>query len=104
MTKKITILIKEPDGPWHPAEVEDTLKTYQQIVGGYIEGFYTNYQGLHFFCNEEGKFREDCRPNIFCGDDLIAGTIFAVRSDDEGEFVSVSKEDIKILTAVRSEE
>ena len=94
MTKKITILIKEPGQAWHPAEVEDTLETYQKIVGGYIEGFFTNYRGLHFFCNEEGKLL-DLKPNIFCGDDLIVGTIFAVRSDDEGEFASVTQEDIE---------
>lgn len=98
MTRKITILIKEPGREWHPAEVEDTLETYQKIVGGYIEGFYTNYKGLHFFCNEEGKLRDDCKPNIICGNDLICGTIFAVRDDEEGEFAPITAEDILDLT------
>ena len=94
MTKKITIAIKEPAKAWRIAEVEDTLPTYQKIVGGYIEGFYTNYQGIHFFCNEEGKL-QGLAPNILCGNDEIVGTIFAVRDDGEGEFASLTAADIE---------
>ena len=97
MTKKITIGIKEPGQSWHFSEVEDTLNTYQRIVGGYIEGFYTNYLGLHFFCNEEGKFM-NLKPNLIAGGEVIVGTVFCVRSDDEGAFTSVTGEDIAVLS------
>lgn len=92
MTKKITIAIKEPAKAWHIADVEDALPTYQQIVGGYIECFRTSYNGICFFCNEEGKLL-DLEPNIVSGDDVICGTIFAVRSNEEGEFVSLNPAD-----------
>ena len=94
MTKKITIAVKEPAKAWRIVEAEDTLQTYQKIVGGYIEGFYTNYQGIHFFCNEEGKL-QGLAPNIMCGGDMIVGSIFAVRDDGEGEFASLTQEDIE---------
>lgn len=93
MTKRITIAIKEPGKAWRITETEDSLPAYQKIVGGYIEHFYTNRQGIDFFCNEEGKLL-GLEPNIpHCGD-VICGTIFAARSDDEGEMVSLNTADI----------
>ena len=90
---KITIAVKEPGEPWEIREVEDELKTYQDIVGGYIEEF-RKVKDVCFFCNEEGKLL-NLRPNIMVrGGDLIVGTIFAVKVDDEGEFVSLTDNDL----------
>ena len=90
---KLTIAVKEPGEPWKIREVEDELKTYQDIVGGYIEEFH-HVNGVHFFCNEEGKLL-NLKPNLMIGkDDLIVGTVFAVRCNDEGEFVSLTNNDL----------
>ncbi len=37
MANKIDILVVEPGVAPHPAQVEDTLEAFQQIVGGPIE-------------------------------------------------------------------
>ena len=90
--KKITILVKEPGKDWEVREVEDTLPTYQKIVGGYIEGAGTTSTGVHIFCNEEGKLR-GLEINWPFHGDVLVGTIFGVRSDDEGEFQSIFDDD-----------
>lgn len=94
--KTITIAVKEPGKEWTLREVEDTLPTYQKIVGGLIESFWMDKNGLIFFCNEEGKFL-DLKFNFRFFDDQIFGPVFAVRSDSEGEFCSVSEEDLQNL-------
>ena len=98
--KKITIAVKEPGKAWHTAEVEDALPTYQQIVGGYIEHF-KSIGMIAFFCNENGKFM-DLEPNIYVPElnDIVMGTIFAVRSDDAGEFISLTKEDEELFKGI----
>ena len=37
------------------------LKPMQEAVGGYVEGFYID--GLRAYCNEEGLYRGDLKPN-----------------------------------------
>lgn len=96
--KTIRIAVKEPQKKWTIREVEDALPTYQKIVGGYIEGFY-RAGGVNFFCNEEGKFK-DLKFNFKFFNDWIMGTVFAVRSDEEGEFVSIEDADIEICKNV----
>ena len=61
--KEITIGIKEPAKNWHIETVEDTLETYQEIVGGYIEHVGTSSMGIEFFANEEGKL-QGMAPNF----------------------------------------
>ena len=92
----ITILIKEPGCSWNVAEVEDDLEAYQAIVGGYIEGIATTKTGMHIFGNEEGKLLH-LKPNFMLHGDLIVGTVFAVRDDEEGNFVSVTEDDIDLF-------
>ena len=89
----LTIAIKEPGKAWEKREVEDTLKTYQDIVGGPIEHFHRSNNGVEYFCNEEGLLR-DLEPNVVVCGQTIVGTIFAVRSNEEGEFESLRDEDL----------
>ena len=96
--KTIRIAVKEPQKKWTIREVEDALPTYQKIVGGYIEGFY-RAKGVNFFCNEEGKFK-DLKFNFKFFSDWIMGTVFAVRSDEEGEFISIEDDDLEICKNV----
>lgn len=93
MTRQITVEIKDPGKPWHFREAEDTLPTYQQIVSGYIQLGYSTKSGILIFCNEEGKIL-GLEPNLELPYDTIVGTVFAVRSDEEGEFCSLTGEDI----------
>ena len=94
--KKIVIGVKNPGDGWKAREVEDTLPVYQKIVGGLIEGCYTTIRGIHLFGNEESRILK-MKANVMTNDGMIYGPVFAVRSNDEGEFVSLSAEDLKSL-------
>jgi hypothetical protein len=100
MKNKIKILIKEPYKKPYIKEVEDELKTFQNIVGGLIEcvGCPT-VKEIDLICNEEGKL--DSLPgNFFIPEyeDCLVGTAFAVGYNDEGDFVSVTDEQAKKVT------
>ena len=93
--RKIRIAVKEPLKDWKFRTVEDTLPTYQKIVGGYIEGIFT-LDGVSFFCNEDGKFK-DLKYNFKFGThDWIMGNVFAVRSNMDGEFQDLKEGDLEI--------
>ena len=94
--RELTIAVKRPGGDWEPRTVRDELPVYQQIVDGYIEHICSTPGGILIFGNEEGKLR-GLPLNIFVNGDPIVGTLFAVRSDDEGAFESVNDEDLKVL-------
>ena len=55
MAKGIDILVVEPGEAPRPAKVEDTLETFQQIVGGPIEAGCYLPQRVMLVCNSEGK-------------------------------------------------
>lgn len=94
---EITIAVKEPAKSWHAVKVENTLPEFQKIVSGYIEHFESTASGIHFFCNEEGKF-QGLKPNVtLLNGDTVVGTIFAVRSNDDGEFESLTNDDLDDL-------
>lgn len=70
---KIKVIIKKPEDEFgRLVEVENTLRTFQQIVGGYIET--TGYKKLVIICNEEGKLR-GLQPNVVLGPEMLVGTI-----------------------------
>ncbi len=75
------IIVKHPGNKPHVEEVEDDLKTYQNIVGGYIEIVHIDGDIL-LVCNEEGKL-EGLPYNFYMGDDIIVGTVFFVGRDME---------------------
>ena len=92
--KTVTAAVKEPGKGWVKQRVEDRLENWKKIVGGYIEGFYATADGIHFFCNEEGKLL-GLMPNVvMAGGDVIVGPIFAVRDDGDGEFDSLMDQDL----------
>jgi hypothetical protein len=72
--------------------IKNTLPDQQAIVGGYIEvlAFEKN---MLLICNEEGKLKR-LPGNRRVGKDIIVGDFFITSSDDEGEFISLSDEQI----------
>lgn len=93
MTKKIRVLVVEPDGLGEIREIPDTLSAKQEIVGGWIETV-TLPGGLIIVCNEEGH-RMNLEPNQAIQG--FVGTVFFARSAGE-EFASITDEDIRRLT------
>ena len=76
MANKIDILVVEPGKAPCPAQVEDTLEAFQQIVGGPIEAGCYLPQRVMLICNGEGKNMKlmPNRENPTDSGDFIAGT------------------------------
>ena len=79
-------------------EIDNSLKGLQTIVGGYIESVsLPPYdRQLVLICNEEGKLI-GLPPNRLLGNDVIMGTFFITKSNDEGDFVSLNEGDLKLI-------
>lgn len=50
--RQITAVVVDPSGDVQVREIEDDFKTYQSLVGGYIEGVFGD--GYTMYLNEEG--------------------------------------------------
>ena len=70
---KIKVIIKKPEDQYgRLVEIENELRVFQDIVGGYIET--TGIDDLVIICNEEGKLK-NLKYNIAVGMDFLVGTI-----------------------------
>lgn len=82
-------------------QIENSLETYQSLVGGYID-VVRMANGVDAVINDEGKLVEH-EPNIALMHegkmyDYIAGTAVLVSHDDEGEFVGLSDKQLANLS------
>ncbi len=90
------VLIIEPMKEPHVADIENDLKSMQDVVGGLIEVINLE-DDIVMVDNEEGKLI-GLEGNRRVGRDIIAGTFFLCGSNDEGEFVSLTEEQINKYT------
>lgn len=86
MEKKISVLIKEPGKDAYRKEIDNTLKSLQREVGGYIEAV-TIADDLVLICDEEGKLNNKPANFAFCGD-VFAGTVILAGADED-DFTSL---------------
>ena len=84
----IKIILKEPNKKPIVKEVEDTLKTWQGLVGGYIEVI--PFNDCLMIINEEGKLK-NLKPNFGYSRDTIVGNAVFVNSVG-ADFDSLSDE------------
>jgi hypothetical protein len=79
-------------------EIDNSLKGLQAVVGGYIESVSLSpYEHqLVLICNEEGKLI-GLPPNRLLGNDIIMGTFFITKANDEGDFVSLDDDDLVLI-------
>lgn len=75
--------------PAMPIDIEGTLESMQELVGGHIETVrYEGIESVLYVVNEEGKV-QDMKPNkfIYQGRDLICGDFFvaAFGTNENGE-------------------
>ena len=97
MEPMIKVLVKEPGKPAVLKEIENTLKSAQALVGGYIEILTINHNPkIPLICNEEGKLK-GLKPNFPFRGDHIVGTVFFARGDDEGDLASLEDGDLEII-------
>ena len=85
-------------------KIDGNLRSYQEIVGGYVERIVLTGDaftpGIDLVINEEGLLQD--LPNTICiqmqgqkEPQPIAGPCFFIRHDEEGDWVSLTYEDIK---------
>ena len=96
MKRMIKGLIKRPGEPAEMALIENELKAFQKIVGGYIEEV-TLTTDLVIICNEEGRLLGLPYNDTVAGIDFY-GSLVMVGQDGE-EF-----DDLHILIGSPSEE
>ncbi len=93
MEETIRILKVAPGQPPEETVIPNTLEASQQIVGGYIEVVGLDDDCV-LVCNEEGKLL-GLPGNRRCGEDIITGTFFVTACDEEGDFCSLSDDQME---------
>ena len=96
---KITVIAVEPGKKPIVKEIENTLKSLQNEVGGYIQTVYPWTDLVGLVCDEEANIRgkqlnralRDDNGKIY---DIVAGTFLIVGLGDE-DFCSLTNEQIK---------
>lgn len=98
---KIRVLVKEPGKAPEERKIESTLKAFQTIVGGHVEGVCI-YDDVCCYINDEGKFK-NLEPNFVLpirrasGYDVVCGPAVFFRVDLEGNEASLTLTDILYL-------
>lgn len=92
---KIRVLKVSPGQHPEPVMLENTLEALQAAVGGYIEIF--GYENVCILLNEEGKLI-GLEGNRRLGDDILVGDFYICGDDGEGDFMSLTDEEIERYT------
>lgn len=97
----IKVLVVESNKEPYIKEIESSLESLQDIVGGLIE--YINLENnVDLICNEEGKIN-NLPFNRSIGNDIIAGTfIIAGVNLQNGETISIPKDKVNKYTKLFS--
>ncbi len=93
----ITILKIEPMCKPEVVMVENTLRAFQQLVGGFIELLDVS-DTVCILVNEEGKLN-NLTPNRRFGGDILVGTILVVGRDGEN-LASLSADELETYEAL----
>jgi hypothetical protein len=98
--EKITVGIKRVNADLDVINVDNTLKTFQDLVGGYIEVVHLTEDGnILCICDEEGKLKE--KPyNLKFGGDILVGDLVFVKNGDDGDFHSLEFDDLKRISNI----
>lgn len=81
MKNTIKVVVKEPGKPFEVREVSNTLKQFQDIVGGHIEAVASVLKDTLIICNEEGRLLGLPEQVLLGG--RYAGTVVLVGADGE---------------------
>lgn len=95
MGNTIKILKVEVGKQPYQKEIENELASLQAEVGGLIEVICTDQDCL-VVCNEEGKLN-GMAPNRRLADDIICGPFFICGDTEDGDFSSLTKEQVEFF-------
>lgn len=96
--KKIIVLHVSVEQEPQIVTIDGSLESMQALVGGWLEHVQLD-DGLDLYCNEEGRLRNlplNLRRENPIGNTLN-GDFFLCRSDQDGEAISLTPQDIKFL-------
>jgi hypothetical protein len=116
--RPIRALIIQPDNTYEVREIQQDIRTWQRIVGGYIEAVTTDH--CNFWCDEDGNYKEQpCNtlatylwwkisPEMET-QDVLQGTVFVTGLDDgdQGDSLPVPDEVVELfvrIEQIRNEE
>ncbi len=94
--EKIKAIVKKVNQEPAAMEIDNTLDSYQNLVGGYIEMIpFPNVKNVCIILNEEGKL-DGLEPTLLVPEykDVLAGN-FAVVGTKDGDTVSLSDQQIE---------
>ena len=95
------VLVVEPERRPEVKEIDGSLKSMQEIVGGWIQALFPFDEPLALVCNDEGKLMNlpanrglrDRNGQIY---DIVCGTFFLCGAPaDSGHFTSLTPEQIE---------
>ena len=91
--KEIIVVVKTPGEKAKMDTISNSLEGMQKVVGGNIE--YVPWGNFDLYCNEEGKLN-GLEPNLYNAvpGDVVVGTVFVSKANEDGEAVSLSKEEV----------
>lgn len=93
--KFVKIIVKNVNKPPRIVKVPNELNSFQAIVGGLIEVL--DFKGnIKLVCNALGK-NEGLSINFTWIDDNIAGDVFFTTTNEVGDFISLTDEQVSIL-------
>lgn len=87
-------IIKKPNEQAEIIEIDNTLKSLQEAVGGYIETV-TLAKDCCIICNEEGRLQGLPYNLNFCGITLVGTILFVGVSGDE--FTCLSEQQAEFI-------
>ncbi|OLS01999.1 DUF3846 domain-containing protein [Tissierella creatinophila] len=91
--ERIRILKIEPQKVSYEKEINNDLEGIQGEVEGLFECIYLDEDCI-LVCNEEGKLN-GMELNRRVGNDIIAGPFFIVGDSNDGEFISLTDEQVE---------
>ena len=99
---KITVLVVEPSKKPYVKEIENTLKSLQREVDGYIQAVYPWKEPVALICDEESKLKNKVFNRALRDEDgkiydYISGT-FLITGLGEEDFASLSSDLIQHFT------
>ena len=92
MNNSISIVVKEPNKKPEIRTIDGSLEEMQKIVGGYIESVSIS-GNIDLWVNEDG-LAEKLPFNLYARDIPLFGTIFAAAHNEEGDMISLNKNQI----------
>lgn len=105
--RKVKAIVKRINQPAEVISITDELKSYQEIVGGYIECInFPNDKRLTITLNDEGKLNE-LAPSLLMPEykDVIAGNLIVTANGKSGRAADLTEQQIeKVMAYVKENE